>query len=150
MVGHHDRRRKYVQLSQVPNCFASLYTFLVPSPSPSLSYHFPIPLHLPCSYSFLFPYLFHFPCIVHDRPPPSLSRSSTSPLILPLSIPLLIPLPLPLPLSLALLFSLDDSSRQSPECTHSARLDLQLIVDSSYSVGESNFASMMRVNKLMN
>jgi len=40
--------------------------------------------------------------------------------------------------------SLDDSSRKSSKCTHSARLDLQLIVDSSYSVGKSNFASMMR------
>jgi len=33
--------------------------------------------------------------------------------------------------------------QDEPECTRSAKLDLQLIVDSSYSVGFSNFKSMM-------
>jgi len=35
------------------------------------------------------------------------------------------------------------SDGQLNECTHSARLDLQLIIDSSPSIGSSNFESMM-------
>jgi len=35
------------------------------------------------------------------------------------------------------------NDKSEPQCTHSARLDLQLIIDSSHSIGSSNFESMM-------